>query len=111
MSETILITGASGLIGAAVARAFIDSGYGVVGIDLAEAAPFRDDNFQYVQHDIVDDGTAALLDEVGPGAVIHCAAHPGGKSLQEPVDNVRVNLTGSMRLFEWAARNGKRVHA
>ena len=62
-----------------------------------------------MQHDIVDDGIAALLDEVGPNAVIHCAAHPGGKSLQEPVDNVRVNLTGSMRLFEWAARNGKRV--
>ncbi len=31
-------------------------------------------------------------------------AHPGGRSLEEPVENVRVNCLGSMRIFEWCAR-------
>ncbi|NBY21189.1 NAD-dependent epimerase/dehydratase family protein, partial [bacterium] len=34
-----------------------------------------------------------------------CAAHPGGKSLIEPVLDVEVNALGSMRLFYWCARN------
>lgn len=109
MIETILITGATGLIGAATAQKFIDAGYGVVGLDVNETPPLTDANFRYVCTDVVLEKMTLVLDELNPTAIIHCAAHPGGKSFEEPVRNVQVNLTGSIRLFEWAARNNRRV--
>ena len=46
-----------------------------------------------------------LLDEIKPSAIVHTAAHPGGKSMGEPTINLETNVLGSMRIFEWSARN------
>ena len=83
MIETILITGATGLIGAATAQKFIDAGYGVVGLDVNETPPLTDANFRYVCTDVVLEKMTLVLDELNPTAIIHCAAHPGGKSFEE----------------------------
>lgn len=40
-----------------------------------------------------------------PDVVLHCAAHPGGRSLAEPSADVRVNALGAMHVFEWCARH------
>lgn len=50
-----------------------------------------------------------LLDEIRPSLVVHAAAHPGGRSLVNPTVNVEVNALGSMRVFEWCARNQCKV--
>ena len=44
-----------------------------------------------------------------PHIVLHCAAHPGGRSLAEPSANVRVNALGAMHVFEWCARNRRPI--
>ena len=49
------------------------------------------------------------LNDFNPDLIVHCAAHPGGMSLNEPTLDVKVNLLGSMRLFEWCARNSTPV--
>jgi UDP-glucose 4-epimerase len=88
----VAITGSAGLIGGAVARMLRDRDIEAVGVDLADGV------------DVADARVAEVLDAARPDAVVHAAAHPGGKSLAEPVDDVRVNALGSMRVFDWCAR-------
>jgi len=54
--------------------------------------------------DIADEAAIGMLNRHSISCVIHCAAHPGGLSLKEPSEDVRVNCYGSMRLFEWCAK-------
>lgn len=56
--------------------------------------------------DVADARLDERLEGYAPDVVIHGAAHPGGRSLQEPSADVRVNALGSMRVFEWCARLG-----
>ena len=59
--------------------------------------------------DVAEPGLWARLDAFAPDAVVHAAAHPGGKSLAEPSEDVRTNALGSMRVFEWCARETRPV--
>lgn len=89
--ERVAVTGAAGLIGGAVSRKLSGLGVEVIPIDLPDV-------------DVAEPRVADVLDAARPQAVLHAAAHPGGKSLAEPIDDVRVNALGSMRVFEWCAR-------
>jgi UDP-glucose 4-epimerase len=69
-----------------------DRGIEVVGLDQTNGI------------DVAEPRITEALDAAAPRAVLHAAAHPGGKSLAEPVEDVRVNALGSMRIFDWCAR-------
>jgi nucleoside-diphosphate-sugar epimerase len=62
-----------------------------------------------IKFDMVDPQMFQVMDEVSPQAVVHAAAHPGGKSLGEPVEDVRVNALASMQVIEWGAKAGSHV--
>jgi UDP-glucose 4-epimerase len=104
---TVLVTGAAGLIGSATTRLLLERGCRVVACDDFSRGTWQDDRagLEWAHGDVSDAAFLRGLDGRGIDAVVHCAAHPGGKSLQEPSEDVRVNALGSMRVFEWCARS------
>ena len=54
--------------------------------------------------DVSAAGAAGRLSRHTPDVVLHCAAHPGGRSMAEPSASVRVNALGATLVFEWCAR-------
>ena len=104
--RTALITGAAGLIGSAIARLLIERGVRVVACDDFSIGTWRgaDEGLVWEEGDVADARFIERLSRHPIDVVVHAAAHPGGKSLAEPSDDVRVNALGSMRLFEWCAR-------
>lgn len=107
-SSTVIVTGAAGLIGSAVTRRLVQEGIRVIACDDFSNGIWRLEhkNICWKRIDIVSSCLADEFRDTGASAVIHCAAHPGGRSLAEPSENVRVNCFGSMRIFEWCARSG-----
>ena len=74
-AETVLVTGATGGIGAAAVRAFAEAGYRVVGIDLESAEGTAADTLltgDLLDPDVVDDAVA----ESGADAVVHLGTVP-----------------------------------
>lgn len=102
------MTGAAGLIGGAVVDRLLDDGVPVIGMDVLARAGARP-GLAWLQADIAHPEAVGLLDRIGARAVVHCAAHPGGRSNEEPTADVRANALGSMQVFEWCARNGAAV--
>lgn len=112
----IVVTGAAGFIGAAVARALLDRGDDVVGIDSINAYYSRDlkqarlasltanPRFVFFQQDLSDIAPSlALIAQVGPDVIIHLAAQAGVRASAEvPFDYVRSNLIGHMTILEAA---------
>ena len=87
----ILITGASGGIGSAVAERFLSLGHGVYGIDLVPAAVSHEN---YV-HFIADIRDAAALPELADVAVIFNNA-----GAQNSGDDIGHNLKGAVNVTE-----------
>ncbi len=69
MTKTVLITGASSGIGLAQARAFLENGYAVYGVDKS-AKPDLSGDFSFVQFDLTKD--IAALTDVVPAVDILC---------------------------------------
>ncbi|MCX8505064.1 MAG: GDP-mannose 4,6-dehydratase, partial [Alphaproteobacteria bacterium] len=120
---TIIITGVAGFIGMAVARAILQRGDAVIGLDslndyydprlkqarLAELAHFP--KFHFTQIDLSErqqlQEFSGRLDIIrsksGPVSIIHLAAQAGVRhSLVAPFDYVAANLVGQMTMLEWA---------
>jgi UDP-glucuronate 4-epimerase len=112
----VLVTGAAGFIGAAVARALLVRGCDVVGLDslnayyttalkqarlaLLRAYP----KFEFVHQDLSDiDPALAEIGAAKPDIIIHLAAQAGVRASSEvPFDYVRSNLIGHMTILEAA---------
>ncbi|HLK24064.1 MAG TPA: NAD-dependent epimerase/dehydratase family protein [Caulobacteraceae bacterium] len=111
-AEPIVVTGAAGFIGHAVARRLLDRGEPVVGVDdfndyyevtlkEARAADLAGrPGFELVRMDIADPGAlAALLERSQPKRVVHLAAQAGVR-----YDNAqayaRSNLVGHLAVLE-----------
>jgi len=105
MNKKILVTGAAGLIGSQVVKELISRKYEVIAVDNFSYGHNENDNplVTWVEEDITKSNFENIFNELKPTGVIHCAAHPGGKSLQEPVLDVKVNILGSIKLFYQAA--------
>lgn len=87
----ILVTGASGGIGAAVCRIFLQNGHDVIGMDLLPAV-IRHERYRHLIHDIRD----AELPGLPPVEVL--VNNAGIQSQTE--EDITVNLTAAIRLTE-----------
>ncbi len=121
-NDPVLITGAAGFIGFHLARALLERGIAVVGVDnltpyydptlkearLAELG--RQSGFDFRRLDLADrDATAALFAEVRPGRVVHLAAQAGVRySINHPFAYVDSNLVGTMAVLEGCRHAGTR---
>jgi UDP-glucose 4-epimerase len=101
------VTGAAGLIGGAVTRLLLARGHHVIACDDFSVGTWRDADARLTWEDI-DVASANAVERLSrhdADVVVHCAAHPGGRSNAEPTADVRVNAFGSMQVFEWCARH------
>ena len=122
---SILVTGAAGFIGFHVAKALLERGDQVVGIDnlndyydvrlkqarLAELAAFP--GFVFAKLDVADrDGVFALVERHEElTGIIHLAAQAGVRySLENPFAYIDANVMGTLVMLE-AARRIKRLTA
>ncbi len=118
-SRTVLVTGAAGFIGHAVAQRFLDEGWRVIGVDalsayggvaLKKARLGRleaRDNYRHLTDRIETPGLLqSLFEEEKPNLVVHLAAQAGVRhSIEAPEDYVDANLIGTFRLLEAARAN------
>ena len=114
LAVTIIVTGAAGFIGHAVAHRLLARGETVVGVDsfndyydpalkAARAATFEGlAGFRMVRMDIAEAAAvAALLRETGAVRVVHLAAQAGVRySLENPFAYERSNLAGHLSVME-----------
>ncbi len=119
-SSTVLVTGAAGFIGFHLARALLDRGIPVVGVDnltpyydpalkrarLAELAGAA--GFRFEPLDLADrDASAALFAELRPRRVVHLAAQAGVRySLEAPFAYIDANLVGTTSVLEGCRHHG-----
>jgi UDP-glucuronate 4-epimerase len=115
---TILLTGTAGFIGAATARALLDRGDDVVGIDnlndyydpslkqarLAGLARDFGDRFRFERVDFANaEDLCRVADRVDIDAIIHLGAQAGVRySLENPSAYIQSNLVGHANMLELA---------
>ena len=118
VSDTILVTGAGGCIGAWVARLLQEAGTTVVAFDLSSdrrrlalLCEDADDAERVVweRGDIGDFARVmAVVEKHQPTAIIHLAALQVPFCIADPVGGARVNVVGTVNVFEAAKRCGAR---
>lgn len=121
---SVLVTGVAGFVGSHVARALLERGESVVGIDnfsdyydpvlkFARLKPLRETaGFTFVEGDISDRETmTGLADRHGDlDRIVHLAAQPGIRhSRIDPYIYVQTNVMGHLVLLELARRLGPQL--
>ena len=116
----VLVTGAAGFIGMHTARALLDAGADVIGVDNfepyydvtlkhARVATLRDAaGFRFIELDLADArATADLFTNVAPRDVVHLAAQAGVRhSLIAPGAYLRNNVTAFGHVLEGCRHGG-----
>lgn len=109
MAERVLVTGALGCVGAWAVKAVLDDGDEPVGYDAGDAAhrlalvlsPEERERVTLVQGDITDfDAFGRTLDEHAITRVVHLAALQVPFCRADPVRGARVNVVGTVNVFE-----------
>ncbi len=106
--RTLLLTGASGMLGSRVARALCERGHRVIGVDIADAK-LEHENYLHAICDLTDPlAVRALFDAHPADRVIHLAAlaHVTGEADLSWSRYFRLNVLVSQHVFENAARLG-----
>ena len=98
----ILITGASGGIGAAAARLFLERGHEVHGLDTAPAV-IRDPNYIHHVADVRDPATYPA--DLEPEILVNCAG------VQDTGDDIDINLKGTILVTEHYAVSSRVIRA
>ena len=120
VARKVLVTGAAGFVGAALALRLLERGDEVVGVDnldpccnvslkrarLDRVRAFP--GFHDIRADIADrEAMAALFARERPSAVVHLAALPGVRACADsPEACVDANLAGFANILEGCRRNG-----
>jgi UDP-glucose 4-epimerase len=105
--KKILITGGNGLIGSSLVNQSLNKGYEVLSVDQGNPEHIIDSpNYVFKKIDITSDNFPILIEEFAPNYLIHCAAHPGGKSLIEPYLDIEVNILATMKIIETCSKTG-----
>ncbi len=102
MSQTVLVTGATGLAGANVCKLLVERGDAVRGLarETADTAPLKELGVEVVTGDVTD-AEAVRRAATGSETVIHCAALLGGAS-QDMSDFEAVNVGGTKNVLDAA---------
>lgn len=117
MSDTILLTGATGYIASHTWLALQAAGYRVVGVDnFSNSSPKVLDRLEelggvkpvFVELDVCDaDALERVFAEHKPAAVVHFAAYKSvGESTAKPLSYYRNNLDGLLNVCETMRRHG-----
>ncbi|MCI3205269.1 MULTISPECIES: NAD(P)-dependent oxidoreductase [Pandoraea] len=100
-AETIVVTGAAGLLGAAVARKLKDRGDDVIAIDRTGGHSI--DGLDVIRCDLTEIHRLHELTRKGVSAIIHCGAYSGPMvARDEPYSMVQVNIVGTANMLEIA---------
>lgn len=97
MPSRILITGAAGFVGRNVVNSMKEKGLDSVATDVV-VSPFPSD-VEFHRSDILNPEDVDML-TTDVNAIVHLAASPLVTSLEKPVENMRVNLEGTLNLLE-----------
>lgn len=121
--RTVLVTGAAGFIGAAVAGALLARGDAVIGVDnlndyydvalkQARLKPLEQQpGFRFLRLDIADREAVEKLAAEDITGIVHLAAQAGVRhSLVNPYAYVTANVMGQVVLWELARKLKKLVH-
>ena len=108
MTETVFVTGATGLAGANICKLLVERGDNVRALARsgADTEPLIGLGVEVVAGDITDAGDVQRA-ATGAEAAIHCAALLGGASQYLP-DFEAVNVAGTRHVLDAAARLGLR---
>lgn len=102
----VLVTGARGFIGAALARAACERGDRVVGVDRSAAGRALPSAVEFIEGDITRPVAWSSVFQ-GLDAVVHCAAlHRPDEVHDGPARSIEVNLQGTRLMLEAAAAAG-----
>jgi UDP-glucose 4-epimerase len=106
----ILITGGAGFIGSHVADGYLASGHEVVIIDDLSTGHRRNlpEQARFYQADLTDAGELErILSAERPDVINHHAAQKSVRiSVEDPAEDARINVIGSLRLLELSRRQG-----
>ncbi len=122
---TVLVTGVAGFIGMHTARALLDRGETVIGID--NLNPYYDpalkrarletlqgrNGFRFEEVDFADRAALEAFDTDHPeiDRIVHLGAQAGVRySLKEPFDYAQANLVGHLAMMDMARRRMARQH-
>src|SRR5580658_6411485 len=102
MSQTVLVTGATGLAGANVCKQLVERGDTVRALarETADTGPLKELGVEVVSGDVTD-ADAVLRAAQGSDSAIHCAALLGGAS-QNLADFEAVNVRGTKNVLDAA---------
>jgi len=108
VSQTVFVTGATGLAGANTCKLLIERGDHVRALARAEAdsGPLADLGVEVVTGDVTD-ADQVLAGATGSDSAIHCAALLGGAS-QNLADFEAVNINGTKNVLDAAEKLGLR---
>jgi len=106
----ILITGGAGFIGSHVADGYLALGHDVVVVDDLSTGHRANvpERARFYQADLTDGAELARILEVErPDVVNHHAAQKSVRiSVEDPAEDARINVIGSLRLLELSRRQG-----
>ena len=104
MSDTVLVTGATGLAGANICKLLVERGDTVRALarESADTAPLAELGVEVVTGDVTD-ADAVLRAATGSDVAIHCAALLGGAS-QNLADFEAVNIGGTKNVLDAAEK-------